>query len=644
MSTQAQPAAQAKAVEARRRFAALSDDLALKIFVAVATTVVLGKLGFDPTTALLGAALSPVLAELVKSAVERKGLKRRHLLLATLLLFLVHGVERAFAAARRRARPPGRPLPAAVDVTRPLLLASGVLASTLTVALFTGVEAAGGHSLVADRQLTFFGGDDAHAPDVLPPELRLPADLVIDAYGPRRVWFAVAAVDAREGEVDPDCAPGPGARFPIGTTTVHCSAVDGAGNQTVGAFTVTLVRQDQNVSIRMRFPQRVEAEATGPEGAVARFVVTATGREARSVPVTCSPASGALFGIGRTRVTCHADAGDEAVNRSFAVVVVDTTAPRLTLPGDVRGRTAGSVGRVDYRASAFDLVDGRIAPTCSPSGFRFGLGTTLVSCSAKDAHGNVARGSFTVTVVRSEDTTAPKLHLPGDRLVDATSAAGAVATYEVVAIDDSDEQPSVTCSPESGALFPIGRTLVRCSARDGAGNGVSGSFTVTVADRTGPRVDPPADVTAEARSAAGARARYGEAKAVDAVDGAVRATCSPSSGSMFGVGETTVKCSAVDSSGNRGEAAFRVIVNDTTPPVLKIGDQTRYIESGSGAYVTFPPAIDAVDGEIAPDCRPKSGSFFPARKKTTVSCTATDRSGNTSSPVTFAVWVEYIPD
>jgi hypothetical protein len=48
--------------------------------------------------------------------------------------------------------------------------------------------------------------------------------------------------------------------------------------------------------------------------------------------------------------------------------------------------------------------------------------------------------------------------------------------------------------------------------------------------------------------------------ATDNVDGAIPVTCDPSSGFPFPVGRTLVKCSAVDSSWNTGNAAFRVTV------------------------------------------------------------------------------------
>ena len=62
-----------------------------------------------------------------------------------------------------------------------------------------------------------------------------------------------------------------------------------------------------------------------------------------------------------------------------------------------------------------------------------------------------------------------------------------------------------------------------------------------------------------AKGAKNARVTF-RVTAVDGVDGAVPASCQPKSGSRFKVGKTTVRCTASDSSGNTGKAAFTVTV------------------------------------------------------------------------------------
>jgi uncharacterized protein len=90
----------------------------------------------------------------------------------------------------------------------------------------------------------------------------------------------------------------------------------------------------------------------------------------------------------------------------------ENTPPVLTLPGDITVEASGPAGaNVSYMVSATDNVDGDVPVSCEPpSGSTFALGTTIVNCSASDAHGNVAHGSFAVNVV---DTIAPVISCGG---------------------------------------------------------------------------------------------------------------------------------------------------------------------------------------------------------------------------------------
>jgi hypothetical protein len=84
------------------------------------------------------------------------------------------------------------------------------------------------------------------------------------------------------------------------------------------------------------------------------------------------------------------------------------------------------------------------------------------------------------------DTTPPTLNVPGHVVAEATSPAGAKVTYSVIATDTQDPAPVVACAPASGSNFPLGSTIVNCTARDSSGNGAAGSFNVTVRDSTPP--------------------------------------------------------------------------------------------------------------------------------------------------------------
>lgn len=99
------------------------------------------------------------------------------------------------------------------------------------------------------------------------------------------------------------------------------------------------------------------------------------------------------------------------------------------------------------------------------------------------------------------DTIPPTITVPNNMEVetaDPSGGGGAVALYEVTATDDVDgtatlEEDGITitqdnvngsitiaCNPPSGSQFPIGDTLIDCTATDAAGNSAAASFTITV--------------------------------------------------------------------------------------------------------------------------------------------------------------------
>jgi tetratricopeptide (TPR) repeat protein len=402
-------------------------------------------------------------------------------------------------------------------------------------------------------------------PDTTPPVLRLPSNLTRDATSRNgaRVRFAASATDQVDGPVPVTCAPASGSTFALGATPVTCSAIDRAGLATVGGFTVAV---EDFSPPKLKLPLSVTEEATSKDGVQAHFGASATDRVDGPLPVTCTPASGSTFPLGVTAVSCSAiDAAGLAANGDFTVNVDDTKAPALTLPGDLSVQAISAKGaEVTYQASASDLVDGAISPSCAPtSGGIFLVGTTRVSCSATDKAGNTSTGSFKVTVTKPgpsrDDTTAPVLKLPRDKTVEATSPAGAAVAYTASASDLVDGTVPVSCDHRSGGTFPLGPTTVTCSATDKAGNRATGAFRITVQDTTKPTLTLPKDIKRKTYSPQGMSVEY-SVSATDLVDGTVPVICSHRSGSTFPVGSTTVTCSATDKASNTSTGGFKIII------------------------------------------------------------------------------------
>lgn len=400
-----------------------------------------------------------------------------------------------------------------------------------------------------------------------PPVLSVPSALTAEATGPTgaTVTYAATAVDAEDNpDPTPTCTPASGAVFPLGTTTVACSVTDAGGIKVNGSFTITV--SDTKAPV-LALPGNMTAEATSAAGASVTFATSASDVVDGSVAVSCDHGSGATFALGVTTVHCSAaDAAGNSTSGTFTVTVVDTTAPTLVLPADQSAEATSAAGAsVSFVTSASDTVDGSVSVACDhASGDTFALGATTVSCSAADAAGNAASGTFNVTV---GDTTAPTLVLPDDQTAEATSAAGASVSFATSASDTNDGSVSVACDHASGDTFALGATTVSCSAADAAGNTASGTFNVTVGDTTDPTlVGMPGNISVMTSNPAGRAVSYTPPTATDTADPHPGVACSRASGSMFKVGSTDVTCTATDARGNSRSAGFTVTVGYNAPP------------------------------------------------------------------------------
>jgi hypothetical protein len=76
--------------------------------------------------------------------------------------------------------------------------------------------------------------------DTIPPQLNLPANITVNANIPQgaTVQYTVTATDNATPSPRVACSPQSGRLFPIGTTTVACTATDDAGNSANGTFKI----------------------------------------------------------------------------------------------------------------------------------------------------------------------------------------------------------------------------------------------------------------------------------------------------------------------------------------------------------------------------------------------------------------------
>lgn len=293
--------------------------------------------------------------------------------------------------------------------------------------------------------------------------------------------------------VGASCTPASGSLFPLGVTTVNCTAKDRYDRPMATSFRVTVV---DTTAPQVVVPRGFSVVATSASGADVSWSASATDLVDGSVAVTCTPASGSTFPVGTTTVTC--EASDSRGNKGFGEFVVEVvTQPPDPDPWNLPDVTAEATGP-DGAIVTFDVAssggdddeNGRPqGVSCSHvSGSQFPLGDTLVRCTSS----NRGTATFTVHVV---DTTAPALTLPVTISVQAASSAGAVVTFEATATDVVDGSVAVSCTPASGSTFPIGSTNVSCSATDAHANTAGGSFVVHVTDPNASDSTPPVIVS-----------------------------------------------------------------------------------------------------------------------------------------------------
>lgn len=156
--------------------------------------------------------------------------------------------------------------------------------------------------------------------DTTPPVVTVPnSPVVAEATGRDGavVTFSATATDPDNGAVPVDCTPPSGSTFPLGSTTVTCTATDPAGN--VGTASFTVVVQDTTPP-DLTLPSDITINATSPAGAQVLYAATAVDLVDGVVPVTCFPPSGTIFLIGSTTVNCSAsDSHGNTATGSFNV-------------------------------------------------------------------------------------------------------------------------------------------------------------------------------------------------------------------------------------------------------------------------------------------------------------------------------------
>jgi HYR domain len=147
--------------------------------------------------------------------------------------------------------------------------------------------------------------------------------------------------------------------------------------------------------------------------------------------------------------------------------------------GEIHFALADGAGCIDVEPIRNEPQDFRI--TGGTGVYAGASGSGIVERTLGNGRGTE---TWTGTLVATEvkfDVTPPTLTGAKPKTVRAPKGAKSVRVpYTVTASDAEDGQVPVVCLPRPGSRFPIGRTVVKCSATDSSANTAAASFTVAV--------------------------------------------------------------------------------------------------------------------------------------------------------------------
>jgi gliding motility-associated-like protein len=332
-------------------------------------------------------------------------------------------------------------------------------------------------------------------------------------------------------------------------------------------------------------------------------------------------ASGSLFPVGITTVEYEVeDLAGNTASCSFTVQVIDNELPTITCPSDVSAVSDLDECTVD--AASVNLGTPVTSDNCGIASVvnnaptSYPVGTTTVTWTATDVHGNSNTCQQLVVV---EDTQAPVISscgVIGSILVDADAG---VCTYTHSGagwdVEATDNCTNITVeyalsgattgigTSLDGVTFNPGTTTVLWTVTDDANNVSTCSFTVTIEDNEDPlftfclatnptvEADPGVCTYSVSGTAWDATAvdNCGSVTVTAELTGATIATgLTTLDGVAFNLGTTIVTWTATDNAGNFVTCDYTVTVEDTQDPIISscgvIGSETVVSDAGVCTY------------------------------------------------------------
>ncbi|MBI1286578.1 MAG: HYR domain-containing protein [Flavobacteriales bacterium] len=440
---------------------------------------------------------------------------------------------------------------------------------------------------------------------------------------------------------------GNGDTFPLGTTTVEYSVVDGAGNSPANCvFTVTVEDTEFPdvvcpTSITTTFPNCVYQlnDFTGASGIADNCGLAS---------VVQTPPTGTLTGETTVQITATDNSGN-ASTCAWTITPFDNSVPVFTNcptePDSVDVNAICQYFVPDYSTlNVTDDCNSTLTFSQSPTAGTVLSSNSTVTVSVTDGT-NVATCVFDM---HPKDVIAPTIQCPPNSTLAATSGCGMVIpAYSLLSESDNcDSNLDVT----QDIVGPVsGNTIVTMTATDDAGNSTSCSFTVSAEDQTAPTLSCPASVSKNFNANCQYVMEDLTSLATSLADncsstGNLVVSQNPSAGTSIGASSSVVVLTVTDEAGNDGTCQITLNLNDNTAPVVVCPSaQTVNVDASCNiSLADYTSLVTATDNcpslsTVTVTQSPSSGSTYNLTSNSTVAVTMTASDGTNQSVCTFNV-------
>jgi hypothetical protein len=409
----------------------------------------------------------------------------------------------------------------------------------------------------------------------------------------------------------------------LGSNTVTWTVTDGSGLTETSIQIVTVV-DSQNPTIATLNPISVNADSGVCTYASSQLTAPTAADNCSVASVLASPSS---LDLGANTVTWTVTDGSGLTATSAqTVTVVDIQKPTIAVLDVVVSANASC------NATGVDLGTPTTTDNCSVAlvtnnaPTTFPLGDTTVTWTVTDGSGNTATTTQLVTV---KDTTLPTITAPAavDGNVNASCGATGVVIGNAITADNCSV---VSVTNDAPAIFPLGETTVTWTVTDGSGNTATATQLVTMGDTIFPVV--------KAKNATVYLNSLGQAIILPSlIDNGTTDNCaftltvSPNNLVCANVGQNNVLLIATDASGNQSFKPATITLVDNLAPVivapLSVSANANAACSATGIILGTPVTTDNCTVDTVTNNAPAT---FPMGV-TTVTWTATDRSGNSAT-------------